>query len=76
MDLDMKIPKIKNITLEKELMEQIEVLCEVLHTNFSSKTKELLVEWKIKELKRLKEDAPELFERYLEKMGNKKGSSN
>ena len=39
---------------------------------FSSKTKELLVDWKINELKRLKEDAPELFQSYQEKIGNKK----
>lgn len=68
----MKEPKIKNIKLEKELMEQIEILCEVLHTNFSSKTKELLVEWKIRELKRLKDDAPELFQAYQDKIQAKK----
>jgi hypothetical protein len=72
----MKTIKIKNIKIEEELTIQLEILCEVLHTNFSSKTKELLVEWKINELKRLKEDAPELFLAYQEKIGNKKGSSN
>ena len=64
--------KTKNIKIEDELVIQVESLCEVLHTNFSVKTKELLVEWKIKELKRLKEDAPELFQAYQEKIGNKK----
>ena len=64
--------KTKNIKIDNELLTQVEVLCEILHTNFSSKTKELLVEWKIKELKRLKEDAPELFEKYSNNLGNKK----
>ncbi len=68
----MKSIKTKNIKIDNELLTQIEVLCEILYTNFSSKTKELLVEWKIKELKRLKEDAPELFLAYQEKIGNKK----
>ena len=66
--------KTKNIKIENELIIQIEALCEVLHTNFSVKTKELLVEWKIKELKRLKEDAPELFQAYQENISNKKAS--
>ena len=43
-------------------------------TIFSSKNKELLVEWKIRELKRLKEDAPELFDKYQELISNKKAS--
>lgn len=64
--------KMKNIKIEDELVVQLEALCEVLHTNFSSKTKELLVDWKIRELKRLKDDAPELFQAYQEKIGNKK----
>ncbi len=66
--------KTKNIKIEDELIIQVESLCEILHTNFSVKTKELLVEWKIKELKRLKEDAPELFQVYQEKIGNKKAT--
>lgn len=70
----MKSIKTKNIKIDDELLTQIEVLCEILHTNFSSKTKELLVDWKIKELKRLKEYAPELYEQYLELIGNKKAS--
>lgn len=68
----MKKIRTKNIKVEEELLNQIEILCEVLHTNFSVKTKELLVDWKIKELKRLKEDAPEIFEQYLEQIRNKK----
>ena len=68
----MKTARIKNVKLEDELMGQLEALCEVLHTNFSAKNKELLVEWKIRELKRLKEDAPELFDKYQELIANKK----
>lgn len=72
--MNKKIIKSKNIKLEEELMIQLDVLCDVLHTNFSSKAKELLVEWKIMELKRLKEDAPELFEKYSNNLDNKKAS--
>lgn len=63
--------KTKNIKIEDELIFEIEALCEVLHTNFSVKTKELLVEWKIKEIKRLKEDAPEIFQNFQKKIKNK-----
>ena len=68
----MKKIKTKNIKIEEDLISQIEILCEILHTNFSVKTKELLVDWKISELKRLKADAPELFQEYQQKIGNKK----
>lgn len=56
--------KSKNIKLDDELVLQVETLCDILHTNFSVKAKELLVEWKIKELKRLREDAPEIYQQY------------
>lgn len=56
----------KNISMDRDLLLQIEALCAVLHTNFSNKTKELLVEWKINELNRLKEKAPELYAQYQE----------
>ena len=56
--------KSKNVKLDEVLSHQLEVLCKLLHTNFSSKTKELLVEWKINELDRLKDKAPELYEAY------------
>lgn len=65
-----KTIKSKNVKIEEDLISQVEALCEVLHTNFSSKTKELLVEWKISELKRLKADAPEIFQEYQKKIGN------
>ena len=56
--------KSKNVKIEEELSHQLEVLCKLLHTNFSNKTKELLVDWKINELDRLKDKAPELYEAY------------
>ena len=56
--------KSKNVKLDEELSHQLEVLCKLLHTNFSNKTKELLVDWKINELDRLKDKAPELYEAY------------
>ncbi|MGE4330351.1 hypothetical protein [Diaphorobacter sp.] len=62
--------KSKNVKLDEELSHQLEVLCKLLHTNFSSKTKELLVEWKINELDRLKDKAPELYEAYQEGIKN------
>ncbi|MDD2808776.1 hypothetical protein [Rhodoferax sp.] len=62
----MKTIKSKNIKIEEDLIFQIEALCEVLHTNFSNKTKELLVNWKIEELKRLKDNAPEMYEQYIQ----------
>lgn len=68
----MKKQRQKNIIIDEDLISQVELLCDLLHTNFSNKTKELLVEWKIKELKRLKEDAPELFQEYQEKIDIKK----
>ena len=54
----------KNISMDEDLLTQIEALCTVLHTNFTNKTKELLVDWKINELDRLKDKAPELYEAY------------
>lgn len=53
--------KSKNVKIDEELSHQLEVLCKLLHTNFSNKTKELLVDWKINELDRLKDKAPELY---------------
>ena len=37
----MNTPRQKNISIDKDLLAQVEALCAVLHTNFSSKTKEL-----------------------------------
>ena len=53
--------KSKNVKIDEDLSHQLEVLCKLLHTNVSNKTKELLVDWKINELDRLKDNAPELY---------------
>ena len=63
-----KKTKQKNLVIEEDLINQIETLCDILHTNFATKAKELLVEWKIKELKRLKEDAPEMYQEYNDRL--------
>lgn len=59
-----KAQKTKTVSMDEDLSHQLEVLCKLLHTNFSNKTKELLVEWKINEINRLKDKAPELYEAY------------
>lgn len=58
--------KQKNLVLDEELAFQLEQLCSIMNTNFATKTKELLTDWKISELKRLREDAPEMYEKYLQ----------
>lgn len=58
--------KQKNIVLDDELATQLEELCSIMNTNFATKTKELLTDWKISELKRLRKDAPEMYEKYLQ----------
>ncbi|NCQ52207.1 hypothetical protein GW796_10040 [archaeon] len=64
--INMKKIKSKNIKIEEDLSLQIEALCDVLHTNFSNKAKELFMDWKIEELKRLKEKAPEMYDQYIQ----------
>ena len=58
----------KNISMDEDLLNQLEALCTVLHTNFTNKTKELLVNWKIEELNRLKAIAPELLAEYQQEL--------
>lgn len=58
----------KNISMDEDLLTQVEALCTVLHTNFTNKTKELLVNWKIEELNRLKAIAPELHDAYQQEL--------
>jgi len=67
----MKTIKSKNIKIEDELVFQVETLCKLLHTNFSNKTKELLVDWKIEKLSELKEKAPDIYEEYIRQTTNK-----
>lgn len=71
--MKIKTIKSKSIKIEEDLIFQIETLCDLLHTNFSAKTKDLLVEWKINKLAELKEKSPELFQEYQSRIqGNKK----
>lgn len=67
-----KTIKSKSIKIEDELIFQIETLCDLLHTNFSAKTKDLLVNWKINKLAELKEKSPELFQEYNNRIQAKK----
>ena len=62
--------KSKNVKLDEDLSHQLEVLCRLLHTNFSNKTKELLVQWQINELDRLRVKAPELYATYQHTINN------
>lgn len=59
--------KSKSIKIDNTLVKEIEVLCELLHTNFSTRVKELLVDWQIDKLDELKRKAPEIYKAYLEK---------
>ena len=60
--------KSKNIKINSDFEKEVSALCEILHTNFSNKTKELLLKWKIDEEKKLKKDSPELYKQYLNKI--------
>lgn len=66
-----KTQRQKNISMDEELLKQLEALCSVLQTNFSTKTKELLLNWKINELNMLKEKAPDLYNQYQELLKQK-----
>lgn len=60
--------KSKNIRIDSNLEKEVSALCEILHTNFSHKTKELLFNWKIEAEKKLKQENPELYKKYLQKL--------
>ena len=62
--------KSKNIKINSDFEKEVSSLCEILQTNFSNKTKELLLKWKIEEEKKLKKDSPELYQQYLNKIKN------
>lgn len=51
-----------------ELLKEIQVLCSLIGTSLQSISNELLMDWRIETLKRFKEEAPEVYERYLENM--------
>lgn len=59
--------KSKSIKIDNRLVNEIEVLCELLHTNFSTRVKELLVDWQIDKLDELKRKAPDLYQIYLDR---------
>lgn len=59
--------KSKSIKIDSNLANEVEVLCELLHTNFSTRVKELLVDWQIEKLDELKRKAPELYQTYLDR---------
>lgn len=60
--------KSKNIRIDSNLEKELSALCEILHTNFSHKTKELLFKWKIEQEKKLKKENSELYQKYLTKI--------
>lgn len=60
--------KSKNIKINSDFEKEVSSLCEILQTNFSNKTKELLLKWKIEEEKKLKKDSPELYQQYVNKI--------
>lgn len=57
--------KSKNLRIESNFEKEVSVLCELLHTNFSNKTRELLFKWKLEEEKKLKKYNPELYQKYV-----------
>lgn len=63
-----KETKLKTIKIKRSFEEEVSALCEVLQTNFSHKTKELLLNWKMAEVKRLKNEHPDLYQEYLDKI--------
>lgn len=60
--------KSKSIKIDTKLANEIEILCELLHTNFSTRVKELLVDWQIDKLDQLKSKAPRLYQIYLDRI--------
>lgn len=64
----MKKNKTKNIRIDSNFENEVSTLCEILQTNFSNKTKELLLKWKLEEEKKLKKDNPELYKKYIDKL--------
>lgn len=60
--------KIKNLALDFDFAKELEVLCEMVQTNFATKAKELLFQWQIEELKNLEHNAPDLFAKYQQKI--------
>ena len=49
-----------------ELVMEIQCLCAVMDTSYQSKFNELLMEWRIETVSRIKNEAPEIYQRYLD----------
>ena len=49
-----------------ELVMEIQCLCAVMGTSYQSKFNELLMEWRIETVNRIKNEAPEIYQRYLD----------
>ena len=60
--------KTKILSLDADFANQLEILCEIVKTNFATKSKELLFQWQIQELKNLEQKAPELFHKYQQEI--------
>lgn len=60
--------KVKNIKIDEDFANKVEILCEVLQTTFTDKSKDLLVQWYIDKLSEIREKSPDLYEIYLSKM--------
>lgn len=68
MEVMKKETRLKTIKIKRSFEEEVSALCEVLQTNFSHKTKEFLLNWKIAEERRLKNQYPDLYQQYLDKI--------
>lgn len=63
--------KVKNIKIDEDFANKVEILCEVLQTTFTDKSKDLLVQWYIDKLSEIREKSPDLYNLYLTKMSGK-----
>lgn len=60
--------KIKNIALDIDFAKELDLLCKMVQTNFATKTKKMLFQWQIEELKKLEQNAPDLYTKYQQKI--------
>lgn len=63
--------KVKNIKLDADFVNKVEILCEVLQTTFTDKSKDLLVQWYIDKLAEIREKSPDLYEIFTAKLNSK-----
>lgn len=62
--------KVKNIKIDEDFANKVEILCEVLQTTFTDKSKDLLVQWYIDKLSEIREKSPDLYDLYQQKIKN------